>query len=350
MSDRPLDNPINWSFRVGRLAGIEIRVHILFVLCAVLMLSLEFPKHGGAASISFFEGLTRAFGSYVILFSVVLLHEFGHCFGARATGGEADEILIWPLGGLASTRPPHRPEAHLITTLAGPVVNIVICALTGVMLVLLTGTVRSLPLNPVHPTVPLDPSLVLFSTTTQMWLLRIFGISYLLLIFNLLPIFPLDGGRIVQAIVWRRSNFSRSIELATSTGMIGAILLSLFALFTDEPWLLFMIAGYGYITCWQTRRMHREQGEFGGGEFDTGAFRGSVSTEVDEPRVRRPGIIHRYRLKKAAARAERERLAEQNRQHEVEEVLKKVSQSGLSSLTAAERRILEEETRRRRAT
>ncbi len=84
-SDRPLDNPINWSFRVGRLFGIDIRLHIAFVICAIVLVVMEMPKGAGATSVPLTTVLIRAVGTYAILFVVVLLHEFGHCFGARYT-------------------------------------------------------------------------------------------------------------------------------------------------------------------------------------------------------------------------------------------------------------------------
>ena len=105
-TQRPLDNPINWSFRAGRLWGIDVRVHVTFVICAIVLLWMELPKPGSGEAVSLRRAVVDAFGTYGMLFAVVLLHEFGHCFGARHVGGDADEILLWPLGGLASVNPP----------------------------------------------------------------------------------------------------------------------------------------------------------------------------------------------------------------------------------------------------
>lgn len=346
-TDKPLDNPINWSFRVGRLFGIDIRLHIAFVLAAVVLLWMEMPGPGEESARSFGRLAIDALGTYALLFLIVLLHEFGHCFGARHVGGEADEVLLWPLGGLAYANPPHNPVAHLITTIAGPMVNLVICMICSVALVTWTGKLGSVPWNPLHPTVPVDLAVWLNASTGQLWVMRLFGLSYFLLLINLLPIFPFDGGRLMQAWLWTRKGYRASMEIAAGTGMVGAILVGLFGLFAEESWLLLMIAVFGYLTCWQTRRVMREQAESGAGEFGYDFSQGYAAFD-DEPHERRPGYFERRRLRKAAARTEQERRNREAREQQIEQILRKISQSGVHSLTARERRILEEETERKR--
>jgi hypothetical protein len=216
-------------------------------------------------------------------------------------------------------------------------------------LVTWTGRPGSIPWNPLHPTTPSDPAMLLLASDTQLWIMRVFGVSYLLLIFNLLPIYPLDGGRIVQAVLWERNDYASSIETATSVGMVGAICVGLFGLFIEESWLLLMIAVFGYATCWQTRRQARELGEMAGGEFGYDFSRGYKTFDEQTTRQRRPGAIKRWRLKRAAHREEQERQREHARHRAVEDALRKVAQSGLSSLTPSEQKLLEEETARRRA-
>lgn len=349
-SDRPLDNPINWSFRIGRLFDIDIRLHVAFVICAVVMIWMELPERGSDEQVVLGRVLVDAVFTYALLFLIVLLHEFGHCFGARYTGGEADEILMWPLGGLAYANPPHTASAHMVTTVAGPLVNVLICALCSVTLALWMGSLGAVPWNPLHPFIPVNQSLWFSASTAQLWVMRLYGLSYFLLLINLLPIFPFDGGRIVQAWLWPRKGYHTSMEIATATGMIGAILIAVVGIFLEESWLVLMIAVFGYFTCWQTRRMLKEGGEFAGGEFGYDFSQGYTSLDHTSTSERRPGFFERRRAKRAAAKAERERERREEHERDVERILRKISESGIKSLSARERRVLEQETERQRAT
>ncbi|MCO6437473.1 MAG: site-2 protease family protein [Phycisphaerae bacterium] len=354
-NDRPWDNPLNWSIRAGRLFGIVIRVHVVFILCAIILVWMEVRTEDGFDwSV---QNLIRALGTYAILFGIVLLHEFGHCFGARYVKGTADEILIWPLGGLAYVRPPQTPAAHMITTLAGPLVNVAICAICSGALVFWMGSFGAVPWNPLHPFEPVDGSL--FPTTGQVWLLRVYGLSYFLLLVNLLPIFPFDGGRVLQAWLWSRKGFVRSMEIATTTGMIGAVLVGIFGLFVQASWLVLMIAIFGYLTCWQTRRLLKEQGkialdgyesEYAGSPYgeEYGGFGVSHPYETQEPE-RRPSWWQRRKQRRTARKVRRERERVIAHEQAVEDILKKVSLEGISSLTSRERSVLQRETERKRA-
>lgn len=346
-SERPLDNPINWSFRVGRLFDIDIRVHITFVICAVVLIAMEMPGAGSETSTPLGSVLVQALGTYAILFAVVLLHELGHCFGARYCDGEADEVLLWPLGGLAYTNPPHNPSAHMITTVAGPLVNVVLCAVCSAVLAVWVGRLGAIPWNPLHPMWPADRTIL--PTPGQLWVMRVFGISYILLLFNLLPIFPFDGGRMVQAWLWPKKGYRTSMQIATATGMVGAIVVALFSLFTEQTWLLLMIAVFGYITCWQQRQQLRMQSEFDTDELGYDFSRGYTSLAAAEPRPRKPGLLTQWRARRAAVKALRERKQHEEHQRAVEDILRKVAQSGLASLTPRQRRILEEETKRQQS-
>ncbi len=346
-AQRPLDNPINWSFRIGRLWSIDIRMHIAFVICAVVLIWMELPEKGSDAIVPIGRVFIDALGIYAILFFIVLVHEFGHCYGARKTGGEADEILLWPLGGLASVNPPHEASAHMITAAAGPMVNVLFCAIGAGVLTVWIGSLGAVPWNPLHPMWPVDQTII--PTTAQVWVLRFYGLSYFILLINLLPIFPFDGGRILQAWLWPRKGYHSSMTIATGTGMVGAILVGLFGLFMAQGWLVIMIAVFGYLTCYQTRRRLKEEGELTQGEFGYDFSKGYTSFDGGENRERRPGFFERRRARRAAARAERERQEREARDQDVERVLRKISESGTESLTARERRLLEEETERQRA-
>src|SRR6516162_2385899 len=124
-------DPLSWSLPIGRLFGITIRVHLLFPFVAaglILRVALQTkPPMPEQAWID--AAIVMA-----LLFVSVVLHEFGHCFAARSVGGDAQDILIWPLGGLANCEVPQNPRAHLITAAGGPFINLVLCVVCGLLL------------------------------------------------------------------------------------------------------------------------------------------------------------------------------------------------------------------------
>ena len=132
-----MQDPFSWttlSLPLGRVFGITIRIHWLFPFVALgWILHVGFYKPYPEYRIP--EGAwVDAAIFMLVLFVSTLLHEFGHCFAARATGGDAREVLIWPLGGLASVDLPARPRSHLLTAAAGPAVDVLIVVFAGVML------------------------------------------------------------------------------------------------------------------------------------------------------------------------------------------------------------------------
>lgn len=143
-----------------------------------------------------------------MLFGTVLLHEFGHCFACRAVKGTADQIVLWPLGGLAFCAAPHRPWPQIITTAGGPLVNAILApacwALLNYALPHLVGVVK--------PEVFIWANIVLALG---------FQINLILLVFNLIPCYPMDGGRLLQGILWLTTNYRLSLEI---TGIVGTVI------------------------------------------------------------------------------------------------------------------------------
>jgi Zn-dependent protease len=333
-----LDNPINWSFKVGRLFGIDIRLHLLFVFGALVLLAAEIRD--GLNWIA----LQYAVGQIVMLFAIVLAHEFGHCFGARLTGGEAREILMWPLGGLAYTSPPHTARANLITAAAGPLVNVLFLIFTAAIVLAWLGTPAALPLNPFKPFVTAAP----VTSSLHDWLVIFFTLNLILLLFNLAPVFPLDGGRILQCLLWPRRGYRDATNIASGIGMVGAIAFGVIGLFTREI-LLFAIAFFGYFTCWQQRQMLKAGMFDAGNEFGYDFSQGYTSLERGgQPAERKPSYWERRRARREAEKARREVQRREEHRRLVDEILEKVHRSGIASLTPKERRILEEETNRQR--
>ena len=183
------------GFPFFRVSGIQVYVHWSWFIVAWIEISTR----------------SRAYGSwvwnvaeYLGLFGIVLLHEFGHVLACRQTGGVANEIVLWPLGGIAMGRPPPRPGAELWTIAAGPLVNVALWP----VLMAATWACGASGLSDRHP----DLERLLF----MLW-----WINKGLLIFNLLPIYPLDGGQIVRSLLWYPLGRARSLQVAAIIGLLG---------------------------------------------------------------------------------------------------------------------------------
>jgi len=335
------DNPLGWSLRMFRLWGIEARVHLVTVvfLVGMLLSSLGLDYWG--------PGLMAV--TMGALFVLVLVHEFGHCLACRWVGGEADRIVMLPFGGLALTRPPMSWRANLITTAGGPAVHVPVAVLTSAALVGF-GEGETVVFNPLSPSGALG-EISRPGEPVAAWLLAslwtVHYVNLLLFFFNvLLVFFPFDGGRLVQATLWRWMGYRRSMVFAVHFGLFGAVLLGVVALVFQQV-MLVAIAFFGGIACWGERRrlsmvdevtglapgeLDAEAGY--GGSLGVGGFGGSVDGDDEAAGP----------SKKEMKRAEREREAAA----ELDRVLEKISREGRGSLTKKERRFLESQTAARR--
>jgi len=335
-------NFLGGSFRVARLFGIDIRVHILFVIWIAFEL---FGSGRGWQREALFLGL---------LFGIVLLHEFGHCFGARLVGGYADNILMWPLGGLAYAHAPMRPWPQFVTVAAGPLVNVLLCLLSaGVMLAVTGGRVL--------PTVnPLDLDLIVLGAGPVpepppwfVYLFTFYHVNLFLLAFNLLPIFPLDGGQLFHAILWPFFGLQRASMIACQVGLAGCAILAYLGLRQGGSGMLIFIAIFGGLTCWQRLQAARQGWlveDPAGTRYDSGQsgpglwsrlFRGRRSA----PRAARPIEYPNPNPNPGGWQAIQEERA--GEEAELDRILKKVSEHGIRSLSYVERQTLERITRER---
>lgn len=326
------DNFLNWSFPLYTAWGIRVRVHLLFVLVVLgelIRSSLGNPAGG--------MGPVYVAIAMASLFGLVLLHEYGHCLACRRVGGEADQILLWPLGGLASCRPPHDWRAHLVTTLGGPTVNAILLPVLAGLLLALTGEWRTVVFPPFAPGSVLAVLRLATSSTQPMWLVAIWWMYYMnavLLAFNLLPMYPLDGGKIMQEILWSRIGYRRSMRVAATSGLVAAVVVGVLAAVVGQT-LLLGIALFAGLTCWMQGRQLKfeEAGEIPGYDFDRG-FAGMPGAEED---AAGPSRAELKRLEREAAE-----------QVEVDRILEKIARSGMASLTSKEKKALNRATERKR--
>jgi Zn-dependent protease len=326
------DNPMSWHVPFLRAFGIAVRIHVVFLLYVVIELGRSLRTD---ADFSF--GLVAL--QMGCLFGIVLLHEFGHCFACRFSRGEANEILMWPLGGLAFCRPASQWQAHLITAVGGPLVNVLLCLLLAPVLALVCFDPWSAVFaNPLALELPVLPS-----GRQPWWLLTIFFTNFfslLLLLFNLLPIFPLDGGRICQALLWPRMDYARSMKITVRIGYVGAIGLFIFGV-VFEAWMLIFIAVFGGITCYVTIKQLEFTDSVIGEPADVYA-KSLWSSEEEEEKADEP-----RRPTRGEAKAQREAAAALSEAEEVDRILQKIGDAGMDSLSTRERRLLRRATERR---
>lgn len=328
------DNPFSWSLPIMRVGGITVRLHLLFLLFVVIMLlRAGVPSKDDPFDLLHLELTAIGLGG---LFVIVLAHEFGHCLACRWSGGEADEILMWPLGGLAFCRPPQNWKAHLITVAGGPAVNVVFLVVIGVMLGALTGIWLGVALpNPFSMQGLYETAVSKSLAHQSLFLLQ--QVNLLLLLFNLLPVFPLDGGRLLQAALWRAMGYTRSMTIAVRAGYVGALLLLVYGAVTGQM-MLAMVAIFGGITCWNTQRQLQWTNELMGFESDEYAISAFESSEKEKP--------EKPSREETKVRKESERLEKEAQ--ELDRVLQKIAASGLGSLSSSERSVLARETERKR--
>jgi Zn-dependent protease len=219
------------SIRLFRLAGIDVFLHWSWFLVAV---------YGIQSRTGRYSSLTWSVLEYLALFLIVLLHEFGHSLACRQVGGQANQIVLWPLGGVAYVDPPQRPGATLWSIAAGPLVNVVLFPI-------ILGLVM------------LGRSLGWPATMPDLYhLLReILWIDGILFAFNILPIYPLDGGQILRSLLWFVLGRARSLMVATILGFVGIVGFIGVAFWLRDSWLGIMSI-YLLMNCWGGLRHAQE--------------------------------------------------------------------------------------------
>jgi Zn-dependent protease len=211
------------SIRLFRFSGINVFLHWSWFLVAVY----EIQSRAGR-----YSSVTWNVLEYLGLFLIVLLHEFGHAFACRQVGGRADRIVLWPLGGVAYVDPPPRPGATLWSIAAGPLVNLALAPIFAALYFIGRSSDWA-------------------STMPDIFRLvrALLAIDVGLLVFNILPIYPLDGGQILRSLLWFVLGRARSLMVATILGIIGVVGIICLALFSKDVWLA-AIAVFMLMNCW----------------------------------------------------------------------------------------------------
>lgn len=211
------------SIHLFRFAGIDLFLHWSWFLLAVY----EIKTRTGS-----YSSVTWNVLEFLTVFLIITLHEFGHALACRQVGGRANQIVLWPLGGVAFVDPPPRPGATLWSIAAGPLVNV------ALLPVLFTLVLLSRSLGWAHA-----------MPDAYRFLRMILWIDVGLLVFNMLPIYPLDGGQILRSLLWFVLGRARSLMAATVLGFVGVAGFIALALWRQEIWFG-VLAVFMLMNCW----------------------------------------------------------------------------------------------------
>lgn len=215
------------AFPLFRFAGIDVSLHWSWFLIAAYEISIERRVY---------TSIGWPIAEYLALFAIVLMHEFGHALACRQTGGTANNIVLWPLGGVAYVDPPQRPGATLWSLAAGPLVNVALFPVLYLLVAFAHSADWAITM----------PNLYVF-------LGMVYFINKWLLIFNLLPIYPLDGGQILRSLLWFGMGRARSLMVAVVVGFAGVAAMIGWALLAQSGWIA-VLAAFILMNCWSGLR------------------------------------------------------------------------------------------------
>ncbi len=214
---------MGWSLNIGRIAGTEIRVHITFLLFLIWIFAASYASGGADAA---WSGLIFI----LLVFTCVVAHEFGHIFTARAFGVQTPDVTLLPIGGVARLeRIPEDPGQEFLIAIAGPLVNV---AIVLVLMAFAGATIG-------NGMAVEDGKVSLVD--------RLAATNLFLALFNMIPAFPMDGGRILRALLGIRLGFVRATEIAAQIGQVLAFVLGFIGLFYSP--ILIFIAIFVYLAA-----------------------------------------------------------------------------------------------------
>ena len=323
-------NPLFWSFGAGTWSGVHLRISWLMPLVLAWGL-FEFGwKLGGAL--------------FVVMFVSVLLHEIGHILAARATEGSGDEILMWPLGGLAFVEV-SAPRAQRLTAAAGPLVNLLMCGLF-LRAVLVSDSI-SRAVNPLE--IPFSTAGFGANPVLDVQVLT-FWFNWLCLVVNLIPAYPLDGGQILRSWLVGRMGTGMGSEMSIRLAYVVAFMLGVTGLIFFKSMVLLVLAFLIILLAvqehYQIQAAESYDDSFMGYDFS----QGYTSLEKSEPVKpdRRVGLWQRWLANRRADKLRRLELQSQQSEQQLDAILAKVHERGLASLTLTEKRLLKRASNRYR--
>jgi Zn-dependent protease len=239
---------MKWSWRIGRIFGVDLYMHATFLMLLAWVAFEYYRQRGSLADAAF--GLLFV----LTLFGIVVLHELGHVLTARRFGIPTRDITLLPIGGVARLeRMPSEPVQELLVALAGPAVNVVLAVLLFSVIIATKGIVGL---------APTEFSKGLWSVEGSI-LVKLLGVNVSLAVFNMLPAFPMDGGRVLRAFLAMSLDYVRATQIAAAIGQFLALAIGLLGLMGGNPLLVF-IALFVWMGAAQESSMVQMQAALGG--------------------------------------------------------------------------------------
>lgn len=259
---------MKWSWRIGTYAGIDLRIHATFALIIAWVIYIHWSSgHDIKTTI---EGLIFV----LAIFGCVILHEFGHALTARIYGIKTKDITLLPIGGIARLeKMPDDPKQELWVALAGPAVNVVIAIIIFFLIKITGGSM-------IYEDIDM---------ASGSFLLRLMVLNIILVVFNMLPAFPMDGGRVLRALLALRMNYSKATGIASKIGQAMAILFALIGIFYN-PFLIF-IAIFVWIGAAQEANMVKMKSSLWNIPVSQAMVTSFVSLDVNDTLARAVNLV-----------------------------------------------------------
>jgi Zn-dependent protease len=330
MSDVP-----PWSLFLARLRRMHLGLHALFVAVAVFVLFLTTSQRGE-------EAIGYGLLAISVLFLSVLAHETAHCLAAVRVGGSADTVVIGPLGGMAHPEVPREPQAELLTALAGPLVNLAI-VLGTLPALWATGIGVWELLSPLQPVGLISGAWWEVTLKLTMW------VNWVLFVVNLLPAYPLDGARVLRAMLSPALDYRAAGLVAVRATKLTAVGICVLAwLVADEKsaavlptWVpLALCAVFVYASA-RTEAGKLEESDWEEELFNYDFSQGYTSLERGMESPRKPvGTVRRWIEQRRELRRRKRLYQEREEERQVDEILVRLHEKGMAGLSAKERAVL----------
>jgi Zn-dependent protease len=343
----------SWSLNLGRWGGVHVRLHMAFLLFVAFTLYLSFQHTGGSG-----EQNTDwiAVQSLAVLLAGVLVHEWGHLWATKRLGGSVDQIVLGPLGGLAPPNGLRDPAAELLAHLGGPLANFVACLFCLPVLLATSSAVAGL-------LCPWSPRGVTEGGTLMVLVKLLFWINWGLLLVNLLPAFPFDGGGISRALILLRwpgvGRRGASVIVGHIAKVIALSMVVLPFLFPPDNEVTLLPTQFAFVLLGiflffsaqneERREAVREAEEQMLRDFDVSVDLDQLEREFAHAAERPTGPLRRWLQRRQERRLSRQRQLEEEEERRVDEILAKLYQDGMQALSAEDRALLERVSARYRS-